>query len=67
MPSKGRQELAKLFKVAIGKKRAKKISLRSFNPKCDVVWDRDEVGRLVQEFENFISEQWEDGTYLKIE
>jgi hypothetical protein len=67
MPSKGRLELAKLFEVAIGKKRAKTISLRSFNPKCDVVWDRDEVTRLVQDFEDFISEQWEDGTYLRFE
>jgi hypothetical protein len=67
MPSKDRQELAKLLKVAIGKKRAKTISLRSFNPKCDVVWDRDEVARLVRDFEEFIAEQWEDGTYLRIE
>jgi hypothetical protein len=65
-PSPRRQELAKLFKVVLGKKRAKTVSLTAFNPKTDVIWDRGELGRLVEEFEGFVNEQWEDGKYLKI-
>jgi hypothetical protein len=66
-PSKRRQELARLFKAVLGKKRAKTVSLKAFNPKTDVIWDRAELGRLVKEFEGFVTEQWEDGKYLKIE
>ena len=65
-PSNRRQELARRFNV-LGKKRAKTVSLKAFNPKTDVIWDRGELGRLVKEFEGFVNDQWEDGKYLKIE
>ena len=66
-PSKRRQELAKLFKAVLGKKRAKAVSLKAFSPTTDVIWDRAELGRLVKEFEGFVTDQWEEGKYLKIE
>ena len=66
-PSPQRQELAKLFKAVLGKKCAKTVSLRAFSPKTDVIWDQNELGRLVEEFEGFVTGQWEEGKYLKIE
>jgi predicted nucleotidyltransferase len=51
----------------LGKKRVKTVSLKVFNPKTDVIWDRAELGRLVKEFEGFWTDQWEEGKYLKIE
>lgn len=67
MPAKKRQELARLFKAVLGKKRAKTISLKAFRPATDVVWERRELHRLVNEFEEFLNGQWEDGKYFKIE
>lgn len=67
MPAERRRDLAKFFKAVLGNKRAKTVSLKTFSPTTDVVWDRGEVVRLVQEFEEFVNNQWEDGTYLKIE
>jgi len=61
------RELAKLFKAVLGKKRAKTVSLKTFNPKIDLILDRGELARLVKEFEGFVNEQWEDGKYLKIQ
>jgi len=41
--------------------------LKAFRPATDVVWERGELRRLVKEFEDFLTGQWEDDKYLKID
>ena len=59
--------MARLCKAVLGKKQAKTVSLQSFRPTIDVVWERGELQRVVKEFENFLDGQWEDDKYFKIE
>jgi hypothetical protein len=67
MPAIKRQELAKVLKLAVGRKRAKTVSLSSFRPPVDIVWDQDDLNRVVKGFEQFLLTQWDDESYLKVE
>jgi hypothetical protein len=66
-PKKNRPSLAKLLKALLGKKRAKTVALRAFAPKTDIVWEKADIARVVSEFDAYLTSQWEDGVYLKIE
>ncbi len=67
MPSQQRRELAKVLKAALGRKQPKSVSLKAFRPTTSVLWDRADVARVVQEFDDFLNRQWEEGKYLKLD
>jgi hypothetical protein len=67
MPPAKRKELAKALRRVVGKKRAKTVSLSSFRPPVDIVWDQSDLSRVVKAFEQFLREQWDDESYLKVE
>ncbi len=66
MTQKNREELARLLRASLGKKRAKAVPLTKFSPKTDTIWEIGDIGRLVQEFEDFLKNEWELDSYLKI-
>jgi hypothetical protein len=61
-----RQALAKILRNALGKRREKVLLLSSFNPSTQLIWEKSDIERVVKEFEKFITDAWQDDTYLKI-
>jgi hypothetical protein len=66
-PSEKRQQMARELKAILGRKQPKSLSLRSFRPAVSILWERDDLARLVREFNDFLTSQWEEGKYLKLE
>ncbi len=67
MPLAKRKELAKALKLAVRKKRAKPVSLSSFRPPVEIVWDQSDLSRVVEGFGQFLRQQCDDESYLKME
>jgi hypothetical protein len=67
MPQKDRKTLAKQLKAALGGKRVKSVSIRGFVPGTTVVWDKGDIETVVQEFRQYLQDQWEDGHYFNID
>lgn len=67
MPPANRKELAKVLKLTVGKKRARTVSLSSFRPPVAIIWDQEDLNRVVEGFEQFLRAQWDDESYLKVE
>jgi len=67
MPAKDRRELAKRLKAVLGGKRVKTVRLTDFTPRTTVVWERADIGKVVDEFRRYLESEMEDDTYLKIQ
>ena len=67
LKAKERQALAKQLKAALGNKSQKTVRLSDFAPKTTTVFERGEIEDVVDDFKKFVEEQWEDGSYLRIE
>jgi hypothetical protein len=66
LPKQMRTDLAKLLKAALGKKRAKTVTLSGFSPKTDTIWEASDIKRVTKEFEDFLTKEWDSESYLKI-
>ncbi|MBI5489032.1 MAG: hypothetical protein HY905_16985 [Deltaproteobacteria bacterium] len=58
---------AKLMEGVIGDKLPKVVSLPSFLPSKEFVWDRADIEGAVAEFRKFLEDAWEEGRYLKLD
>jgi hypothetical protein len=67
MPAKDRKELAKRLKAVLGGRRVKTVRVADFSPRTNVVWERADIGKVVDEFRLYLEGELEDETYLKIE
>ncbi|MGD0129612.1 MAG: hypothetical protein ABSF46_30180 [Terriglobia bacterium] len=64
---KERQALAKELRAALGNKSQKPVRLSQFAPKTTTLFEQREINDVVSEFKEYLSSQWEDGSYLKLE
>jgi hypothetical protein len=67
MPKEKRTALAKQLKAILGNRTAKPVSLQSFKPSTDLIWERKEIETVAREFREYLEKQWDDGCYIKIE
>jgi hypothetical protein len=67
MPKDERKALAKHLKAVVGGKTAKTVSLKSFKPSHELIWEQTEIDAIVKEFRTYLQDHWEDNCYLKIE
>jgi hypothetical protein len=67
MPQKDRKALAKQLKAPLGGKSVKNVSIRGFVPGTTVIWEKGDIETVVQEFRQYLEEQWQDGHYFNIE
>lgn len=67
MPKEQRSALAKQLKAILGNRTAKAVSLQSFKPSTDLIWERKEIETVARDFRDYLERQWDDGCYIKIE
>jgi hypothetical protein len=67
MPKDERRALAKHLKAVLGGKTAKTVSLQSFKPSHELIWEQKDIDTIVKEFRTYLQDHWEDNSYLKIE
>ncbi|QRN94036.1 hypothetical protein JRI60_33460 [Archangium violaceum] len=67
MPGSELKTLAKLLAAVVGDRRPKSVRIGDFEPRSAFLWEASDIDTVVDEFREYLTKQWEDGYYLKIE
>lgn len=59
--------LCKVLEAASAGKTPKSVTLRSFKPRADVLWEKSDIDAAVDDFRDFLEGAWENGKYLKLD
>jgi hypothetical protein len=67
LTSAERKQLAKAIHHAFGNKSPKRVKIGDFSPKSTTIFEKEDIKQAAADFEDYLTRQWEDGKYLRLE